>query len=164
MEGDCALTAAHFFYAEGKQKGPLEDIRFGHGDFCRQQVDTYRIVDLEVGTTHPERYPERDFAIARLDRPAPARLEVLRLPVFERGAQPPTELGLVGYHGDLEDGLVRHFSIVERKDKSKRRLNDGGSWYKSPEIITLKRTRWCVFDRSWTSSRVCDRPAPTTRF
>ena len=134
-EPSYAVTAAHFFYAEGEPKSPLEEIRFGHGDFRGQRVETYRIVDIEVGTTHPEHQSERDFAIVRLERPAPASMEVLRLPGPGQITKPPARLVLIGYHGDREDGLVPHFSIVDLKDKSKRRLVHGGSWYKAPEII-----------------------------
>ena len=134
-EGVYVVTAAHFFYEEGKPKSPIDEIQFGHGDFRRQQVETYRIVDLEVGTTHPENHPESDFAIARLDRAAPPNLAVLQLRDLEPGAEPPVRLVLVGYHGDTADGLVPHISRVELKEKSQRRLNYGGSWYKAPEIL-----------------------------
>lgn len=129
------VTAAHFFYEEGKLKSPIEEIRFGYGNFLAQQVETYRIVDIQVGTTEPELHPERDFAIARLDRPASPDVEVLRVPEPGQVTKPPPRLLLIGYHGDMEGALVPHLSMIDLKDKSTRRLNHGGPWYEAPEII-----------------------------
>ena len=118
-----------------KPKSSITEIRFGHGDFRSRQIETYRIVDLEVGTTHPEDHPERDFAIARLNRTVPDTLHALQLHDIEPESKPPVSLALVGYHGDRVGGLVPHVSMVQLKDKSQRRLKHGSAWYKAPEII-----------------------------
>ena len=130
-----AVTAAHFFYRSGALKRPLEEIRFGHGDFRTEDVQSYRIVDIEAGTTYPDRHSERDFAIVRLDRPASADLSVLALRRFDRESHPPPRLYLVAYHGDIEGGARPRISSVQLEEKSSRRLEHGARWYAQPEIL-----------------------------
>ena len=130
-----AVTAAHFFYQSGELKSPLAEIRFGHGDFAAGRVQTYRVVDIEAGTIHPEQDPQRDFAILRLDRPAPAHLAVLELRPFRPRATLSPRLSLVAYHGDIDGGSAPRVSAVELEEKSERRLAHGAPWYNHPEIV-----------------------------